>query len=104
MARKPGLVGLGCVAAVVLGGTAYGKAPGRVALAPNAIAFRDARHGVLGTGWLGCESSAFGCKLQGTISRTSDGGKTWKVALRSPRPVVSVTVDGTTAWARYDDG
>ncbi len=58
----------------------------------------------MGTGWLGCESSTFGCQLQGTISRTSDGGKTWKVALRSRRPVVWVSVDGTTAWARYDDG
>jgi photosystem II stability/assembly factor-like uncharacterized protein len=78
--------------------------PGRVALAPNAIAFRDARHGLVAGGWLGCESRAFGCKLQGTISATSDGGTTWRVVHRSPRPVVSVTVDGSTAWARYDDG
>jgi photosystem II stability/assembly factor-like uncharacterized protein len=98
------VIGCGLLLAGLLAGTAIAAVPGRVALAPNAIAFRDARHGVMGTGWLGCESSAFGCKLQGTISRTSDGGKTWKVALRSPRPVVSVTVDGTTAWARYDDG
>jgi hypothetical protein len=87
-----------------LAGTALAAKPGRVALAPNAIAFRDARHGLMGTGWLGCESSTFGCKLQGTISRTSDGGKTWTVALRSRRPVVWVSVDGTTGWARYDDG
>lgn len=92
--------------AAILAGTALAAepGPGRVALAPNAIAFRDARHGVMGTGWLGCETSAFGCKLQGTIARTSDGGKTWKVALRSPRPIVWVSVDGRTAWARYDDG
>jgi photosystem II stability/assembly factor-like uncharacterized protein len=88
-----------------LAGTALAaKKPGRVALAPNAIAFRDARHGLVAAGWLGCESSAFGCKLQGTISATSDGGRTWKVVHRSPRPVVSITVDGRTAWARYDDG
>ena len=94
----------GLLLAGVVAGAALAAKPGRVALAPNAIAFRDARHGLMGTGWLGCESSAFGCKLQGTISRTSDGGRTWKVALRTSRPVVSVTVDGKTAWARYDDG
>jgi photosystem II stability/assembly factor-like uncharacterized protein len=90
--------------AAILAGTALAAKPGRVALAPNAIAFRDARHGLAGGGWLGCESSAFGCKLQGTIARTNDGGKTWTVVHRSSRPVVSVTVDGKTAWARYDDG
>ncbi len=90
--------------AAILAGTALAAKPGRVALAPNAIAFRDAQHAVMGTGWLGCRVSTFGCQLQGTISRTSDGGKTWKVALRSRRPVVWVSVDGTTAWARYDDG
>ena len=90
--------------AAILAGTALAAKPGRVALAPNAIAFRDPQHGLVGAGWLGCESSAYGCKLQGTISKTSDGGKTWKVVHRAPRPVVSVTVDGQTVWARYDDG
>ena len=88
----------------ILAGTALATRPTRVALAPNAIAFRDVRHGFVAAGWLGCESSAYGCKLQGTISKTGNGGKTWKVVHRAPRPVVSVTVDGSTVWARYDDG
>lgn len=72
---------------------------------PNAIAFRDPRHGIMGTGWQSCTSSAFGCKPKGTISITSDGGKTWRVVLRTPRPVVLVTLaPGGGAQVRYDDG
>jgi photosystem II stability/assembly factor-like uncharacterized protein len=94
----------GIALAAVLVATASASAAPRVALVPNAIAFRDARHGLLGTGWLGCNNSAFGCKPQGTISMTADGGRTWNVVLRTPRPVVSVTVDTKTDWARFDDG
>ena len=57
---------------------------------PLAVAFRDPAHGVLGT--------------SRTIELTADGGKTWKVVLRTPRPVVSVWLVDGTAWARYDDG
>jgi hypothetical protein len=64
----------------------------RVALVPNAIAFSDLRHGIAGTGWLGCFNSAFGCRMQGTISITSDGGRTWTVVLRTRLPVVEVRV------------
>jgi photosystem II stability/assembly factor-like uncharacterized protein len=60
----------------------------------------------MGTGWQACanQGGAFGCKPQGTISITSDGGTTWRVLLRTPRPVVQVTVDGTREQARFDDG
>jgi len=60
----------------------------------------------MGTGWQACagQNGAFGCKPQGTISITSDGGKTWRVLLRTPRPVMQVTVDGTHEQARFDDG
>jgi photosystem II stability/assembly factor-like uncharacterized protein len=79
--------------------------PPRVALVPNAIAFRDPSHGVMGTGWTSCESPGFGCRLQGTISLTTDGGKTWKVVLLTQRPVVWVNVaQGGGAEARLDDG
>lgn len=72
---------------------------------PNAIAFRDPRHGIMGTGWESCTSSAFGCHPQGTISITSDGGETWQVVLRTPRPVVWVSyADDGSAQARFDDG
>ena len=78
--------------------------PPRVALVPNAIAFCDQRHGIMGTGWQGCAARGWGCRPQGTISITSDAGKTWNVLLRTPRPVVSVTVVGANEQARFDDG
>src|SRR5581483_8416852 len=80
--------------------------PPRFALVPNAIAFRDAQHGIMGTGWQACanQGGAFGCKPQGTLSITNDGGTTWRVLLRTPRPVVQVTVDGGAERARFDDG
>jgi hypothetical protein len=78
--------------------------PPRVALVPNAIAFRDPSHGVLGTGWNGCTNGQFGCRPQGTVSLTTDGGKTWKVVLRTPRPVAWVGWNERTLSARFDDG
>jgi photosystem II stability/assembly factor-like uncharacterized protein len=76
----------------------------RIALVPNAIAFRDPQHGLMGTGWQGCTNPQFGCKPQGTISITSSGGKSWTVLLRTPRPVVWVSVQGRHEQARFDDG
>jgi len=79
--------------------------PPRIALVPNAVAFRDPAHGIMGTGWESCTSSAFDCRPQGTISITSDGGKTWRVMLRTTRPVVWVSyADDGSAQARFDDG
>ena len=78
--------------------------PPRVELVPNAIAFRDPQHGIMGTGWQACATSQFGCRPQGTISITSDAGRTWTVLLRTPRPVVSVSIDGRHERARFDDG
>lgn len=80
--------------------------PPRVALVPNAIAFGDPRHGIMGTGWESCATGggAFGCRPQGTISVTSDGGTTWRVLLRTRRPVVQVTWAGRHEQARFDDG
>jgi hypothetical protein len=57
---------------------------------PLAVAFRDPAHGVLGT--------------SRTIELTADGGKTWRVVLRTPRPVVSLFFFDGVGWARYDDG
>jgi photosystem II stability/assembly factor-like uncharacterized protein len=88
----------------VCGQAADALPPSRVALVPNAIAFRDPSHGVLGTGWLSCEYGQFGCRPQGTISVTASGGRTWRIVLRSPRPVVWVGLIGGSEWARYDDG
>ena len=76
----------------------------RSALVPNAVAFLDRRHGVLGTGWEGCANTASHCRLQGTISSTSNGGRTWHVVLRTRRPVVAVAYFHDAVYARSDDG
>jgi photosystem II stability/assembly factor-like uncharacterized protein len=100
------------VAAVVValittsfGASASGSSVGRVALVPNAVAFRTPTIGLAGTGWMACaDDRTFGCRPQGTISATDDGGRTWRVVLRTPRPVVSVAYSGSTVQARFDDG
>ena len=62
----------------------------RSALVPNAVAFRDRLYGVLGT--------------QGTISATSDGGKTWHVVHRTRSPVVAVAFFHDAFYAKLEDG
>ena len=57
---------------------------------PAAIAFADARHGLLGIG--------------NEVELTADGGRTWRVVLRTPRPVVWLTDGPDGATARLDDG
>jgi photosystem II stability/assembly factor-like uncharacterized protein len=76
----------------------------RSALVPNAVAFIDRKHGILGTGWEGCANKAWHCRLQGTISVTSDGGKTWRVVLHTHRPVVAVDSFHDGDYALLDNG
>ena len=76
----------------------------RSALVPNAVAFRDGRHGMLGTGWESCVNRDWHCKLQGTISVTSNGGTTWRVVRRTPRPVVAVGFFHDVYYAQLDNG
>jgi photosystem II stability/assembly factor-like uncharacterized protein len=76
----------------------------RVADVPNAIAFRTSSVGFAGTGMTSCASPDFHCRPRGTISVTTDGGRTWRVLRSTPRPVVKVTVDGTRIRATYDNG
>jgi photosystem II stability/assembly factor-like uncharacterized protein len=58
---------------------------------PTAIAFRNAEDGLLGT--------------ERTIEVTTDGGRTWKVVVRTPRRVAWVGYDpGGRARAILDDG
>ena len=78
--------------------------PPRVALVPNAIAFRDPSHGIMGTGWTGCTNDQFGCRPQGTVSITSDGGRTWRILFRTARAVVGIGYRGAALTAQYDDG
>ncbi|HKD95610.1 MAG TPA: hypothetical protein VKB43_12965 [Gaiellaceae bacterium] len=76
----------------------------RSALVPNAVAFIDRKHGLLGTGWENCASKYWHCRLQGTISVTSDGGRTWHVVLRTRRPVVAVDSFHDGDFALLDNG
>jgi hypothetical protein len=71
------------------------------ATVPNAIAFWDARHGIAGTGlqWRGQDRHG------GTVTLTGDGGRTWRVVLRTPRPVVNAGLAGPEgAWVETDRG
>jgi photosystem II stability/assembly factor-like uncharacterized protein len=109
MVRRVGAVSVLAVATTVAviahSGSATPKAhPDRVALAPNAIAFRTAEVGFAGTGWTSCVNPAFGCRPRGTISETADGGRSWRVVLATPRPVVAITFSGSRIWATYDSG
>jgi len=69
------------------------------------MAFMDAAHGVLATGWP--YGTGYG---GGSIALTRDGGRTWRTATLTPRPVVSVTVSGGAYVSgrayiiQYDDG
>src|SRR5438874_2038545 len=64
-------------------------------LPPNSVAFRDVHHGAL----------ASGDTRGGAISLTGDGGRTWRVVLRTKRPVASVAYAGVRiVWAGFDRG
>jgi photosystem II stability/assembly factor-like uncharacterized protein len=80
--------------AAVVGLLATAGAPARTstrlprsALVPNAVAFRDSHYGIAGTGLQYCYRASH-CRLQGTISETTDGGKTWRVVRKTASPVV----------------
>jgi hypothetical protein len=114
VAARSGRVIVGVVALLLLGSAAATAVAGRSsvrslprsALVPNAVAFLNQAQGVLGTGWTSCVNSAFHCRPEGTISLSSDGGKTWRVVRRTPRPVVSILRYGYghVVDAVYDDG
>jgi photosystem II stability/assembly factor-like uncharacterized protein len=60
---------------------------------PTSIAFWDARRGLVGAG------STRG-RARGEIELTTDGGRTFRVLLRTRAPVTSITVAGRSlAWA-----
>jgi photosystem II stability/assembly factor-like uncharacterized protein len=93
----------GCLALLALASAPGGSAtvsvssPARFRLAPNAIAFWDRGHGVIGSGFRYCN---VGRCAGGAISLTDDGGGTSRVVLRTRRPVTWVTVaKPRQAWA-----
>ena len=63
-------------------------------LPPNSVAFRDVHHGAL----------ASGDTRGGAISLTGDGGRTWRVVLRTKRPVASVGARRRDLWAPLAGG
>jgi hypothetical protein len=74
---------------------------------PTAVAFRDARHGLLGTAsYERCDVSyPLLCRGTGTIQITSNGGESWRVVAHTRRPVASLSVlaNGEEV-AALDDG
>lgn len=82
-----------------------GPSSGRVHFVPAAVVFVDPSHGVLGGSYQTGQYCSPACKPRnGTISLTSDGGRTWHVVARPARPVVSLNVFGGAVWARLGDG
>jgi photosystem II stability/assembly factor-like uncharacterized protein len=67
---------------------------------PTAMAFWDARRGLLGT--RNCELAAR-CRA-GTIELTTDGGRTFRVVLRTRRPVVALQTAGPNGAIATTDG
>jgi photosystem II stability/assembly factor-like uncharacterized protein len=80
----------------------WAKSP-RSALAPSALAFYTSTRGLLGTGGVGCSDPAARCR-GGTIQLTSDGGRSWRIVLRTAWAVVSLSIDPQGTWARLGDG
>jgi photosystem II stability/assembly factor-like uncharacterized protein len=67
---------------------------------PTAIAFWDARHGLLGT-----RDCAFAGRCRaGTIELTADGGRRFRVILRTRHPVIGLQTAGPSAAIASLDG
>jgi photosystem II stability/assembly factor-like uncharacterized protein len=70
------------------------------ALVPNAVAFWNARRGVLATGRVACLPHCAG----GTISLTTDGGQTFRVVLRTRVAAAYLRMIDGTAYAELQGG
>lgn len=101
---KSRIVGIALVALLAASGRGTAALLPRLALVPDAIAFSTPSRGLLATGELGCSDPTAHCRLGGTIQRTTDGGRTWRIVLRTSWPVASVSIDGEGDWARLYDG
>ena len=69
-----------------------------LSLLPNAVAFVDRSHGVLGTGY------RYRGHEGGAIELSSDGGRTWHIVRRTATPVVALTPYGRFFLAQLEDG
>jgi hypothetical protein len=104
---------VGALVAVVLAGLCLGLAAARgsgqspmttpLQFLPNTIAFWNQEHGLIGTGnetYLGTPWQVCERKCRGSISVTTDGGRTSHVLVRTPGPVVRIMVARPRlAWA-----
>src|SRR2546430_713964 len=72
----------------------------QTAVVPSAIAFWNARHGLLAT--RSCRSP--GSCQTGTISLTSKGGRTFRVVLRTHKEVLALQTAGPEAAIAELDG
>ena len=68
---------------------------------PTAVAFWDARHGLLGA-----RDCTFAARCRGgTIELTTNGGRSFRIVERTRRPVIALQTAGpNAAIARMDDG
>lgn len=103
---RAGLVAV--VAAVAA--QAGAAAPARLITTPNSAVFWSARQGLLGVGL--CRTTKYRCG-HGAVELTVDGGRTYRVVLRTGTPVIRVQTIGTNdaialarshAWRTLDRG
>jgi photosystem II stability/assembly factor-like uncharacterized protein len=96
------LVGmLACLGASAPTAGSSSTAP-RAQAAPYAIAFWDSQHGLLGTGT--CPRTTRGDCREGTIEVTSNGGRTFKLVLRTHHPVIGLWTTGPRGAIAQTDG
>jgi len=74
----------------------------KLAPVPNAIAFWDPRRGLLGTGT--CTGTTYDSCRNGTIQLTSNGGRSFRVLLRTRRRVVQLQTAGPQGAIATTDG
>lgn len=110
---KPALRVLLVVVAAAVVTQAGAAAPARTKLftRPNVVVFWNARAGLLGVGY--CARGVSRC-AGGAVQRTSDGGRTFHVVLRAPKPIVDIERVGSRgaiavpsvgeAWRTLDGG
>jgi photosystem II stability/assembly factor-like uncharacterized protein len=73
----------------------------KVGPVPNAMVFWDRRRGLLGTGT--CATSSDSCR-NGTVQLTANGGRSFRVLLRTRRPVVRLQTAGPSGAIAETDG
>jgi photosystem II stability/assembly factor-like uncharacterized protein len=94
---------VGVVAYVVASAPTGGlmsKAPAAPTV-PYAIAFWDSRHGLLGTGT--CPGATGACR-EGTIELTSNGGRSFKLVLRTRHRIIGLSTIGPRGAIAQTDG